>query len=118
MVFEFASTNLVFELGIVMALVLGWQFVAGEFIGGPLMIALLVVLFRMFLSSRLVEEARRETEEGELGSMEGHAAMDMSAAAPGSWWQRLRTPQGLTATADFFVMDFAAVWRISPSACC
>jgi uncharacterized membrane protein YraQ (UPF0718 family) len=111
MVFQFASTNLVFELGIVMALLLGWQFVAGEFAGGPLMIVLLVVLFRLLLKPDMVAEARRETEKGRLGSMEGHAEMDMSADAPGSWWQRLRTPRGFTATADYFVMDWAAVWR-------
>jgi uncharacterized membrane protein YraQ (UPF0718 family) len=111
MVFQFASTNLVFELGIVMALLLGWQFVAGEFVGGPLMIVLLVVLFRIFLTRERVDEARRESEKGRLGSMEGHAEMDMTADATGSWWQRLRTPQGFTATADYFVMDWAAVWR-------
>jgi uncharacterized membrane protein YraQ (UPF0718 family) len=111
MVFEFASTNLVFELGIVMALLLGWQFVVGEFVGGPLMIVLLVLVFRIFLRPALVEEARREAERGRLGSMEGHAEMDMSAQAEGSWWQRLRTPQGFTATADYFVMDWAAVIR-------
>src|SRR5579864_5087698 len=49
MVFEFASTNLVIELGIVMAILLGWQFTLAEFIGGPLMIVLLAVLFRLFL---------------------------------------------------------------------
>jgi hypothetical protein len=43
--------------------------------------------------------------------MEGHAEMDMSAGGSGSWWQRLRTPRGLTATADYFVMDWAAIWR-------
>jgi uncharacterized protein len=111
MVFEFASTNLVFELGIVMALLLGWQFVAGEFVGGPLMIVLLVVLFRIFLKRELVDSARKEAEKGRLGSMEGHAEMDMSADAEGSWWQRLGTPQGFTAAADYFVMDWAAVWR-------
>jgi uncharacterized membrane protein YraQ (UPF0718 family) len=111
MVFEFASTNLVFELGIVIALLLGWQFVAGEFVGAPVMIVLLVVLFRIFLKRRLVDEAREEAEKGRLGSMEGHADMDMAADAAGSWWQRLRTPQGFTATADYFVMDWAAVWR-------
>ena len=111
MVFEFASTNLVFELGIVMALLLGWQFVLGEFVGGPVMIVLLVVLFRIFLKRRLIDEARSEAEKGRLGSMEGHAEMDMSADAEGSWWQRLRTPQGLTATAGYFVMDWAAIWR-------
>jgi uncharacterized protein len=111
MVFQFASTNLVFELGIVMALLLGWQFVAGEFVGGPVMIVLLVVVFRLFLKRELVDEARREAERGRLGSMEGHAEMDMSVDAEGSWWKRLRTPQGLTATADYFVMDWAAIWR-------
>src|SRR5207253_10666827 len=50
-------------------------------------------------------------ERGLLGSMEGHAEMDMSASGEGSWWQRLRTPQGFTATADYFVMDWAAIWR-------
>jgi len=111
MVFEFASTNLVFELGIVIALLLGWEFVLGEFVGGPIMIVLLVVLFRLFLKPRLVEDARAEAEKGRLGSMEGHAEMDMSADAEGSWWQRLRTAKGFTATADYFVMDWAAVWR-------
>jgi hypothetical protein len=110
-VFQFAATNLVFELGIVMALLLGWQFVVGEFVGGPLMIVLLVVLFRLFLRPRLLEAARAEAERGRLGSMEGHAEMDMSADAPGTWWQRLRTPAGFTATADYFVMDWAAVIR-------
>ena len=109
--FEIASTNLVAELGIVMALLLGWQFVAGEFVGGPLMIVLLALLFRAFLRSRLVEEARTQAEQGVLGSMEGHAEMDMSVSGGGSWWQRLRTPQGFTATANYFVMDWAAIWR-------
>jgi uncharacterized membrane protein YraQ (UPF0718 family) len=111
MVFEFASTNLVFELGIVMALLLGWQFVAGEFVGGPLMIVLVAILFRLFLKPGLVDGARAEAEKGRLGSMEGHAEMDMSAEGSGSWWQRLRTPRGFTATADYFVMDWAAIWR-------
>jgi len=75
------------------------------------MIVLLVVLFRLFLKPRLVEQARAEAGKGRLGSMEGHAEMDMSAEGEGSWWQRLRTPQGFTASADYFVMDWAAVWR-------
>src|SRR5438477_830955 len=111
MVFEIASTNLVIELGIIMALLLGWQFVLGEFIGGPLMIVLLALLFRLFLKQQLVDEARAEADKGRLGSMEGHAEMDMSASGQGSWWRRLRSPTGFTATADYFVMDWAAVYR-------
>jgi uncharacterized membrane protein YraQ (UPF0718 family) len=109
--FEIASTNLVFELGIVLALLLGWEFVLGEFVGGPLMIVLVAVAFRLFLQRRLVDEAREQANRGLVGSMEGHAEMDMSAGGGGSWWQRLRTPRGLTATSDYFVMDWAAIWR-------
>src|SRR5436190_3543748 len=111
MAFQFASTNLVFELGIVMGLLLGWEFVAGEFVGGPLMIVLMVLAFRLFLTPRLVAEARAQAEKGRLGSMEGHAEMDMSVGGKGSWWQRLRTPAGFTATSDYFVMDWAAIGR-------
>ena len=111
MAFQFASTNLVFELGIVMALLLGWAFVAGEFVGGPLMIVLIAIAFRRFLRRRRVDEARRQAEKGLLGSMEGHAEMDMSVRADGGWWQRLRSPAGFTATADYFVMDWAAIGR-------
>jgi uncharacterized membrane protein YraQ (UPF0718 family) len=111
MAFEIASTNLVIELGIVMALLLGWRFVVGEFVGGPLMIVLVAVLFRLFLTRRLVDEARAEADKGRLGAMEGHAEMDMSVAGEESWWRRLRTPAGLTSVADYFVMDWAAVAR-------
>jgi uncharacterized protein len=111
MAFEFASTNLVAELGIVMALLLGWEFVVGEFVGGPLMIVFVAVIFRTFLKRRLVDEARRQANKGLVGSMEGHAEMDMSVGGAGTWWQRLRTPRGFTATADYFVADWAAIWR-------
>src|SRR2546427_1258756 len=112
MAFEFASTNLVIELGIIMALLLGWQFVLGEFVGGPLMIVFLAILFRIFIKRELVDQGRQEAEKGRLGSMEGHAEMDMAVQAGGrSIWQRLRSPEGFTATANYFVMDWAAVAR-------
>jgi uncharacterized membrane protein YraQ (UPF0718 family) len=110
MAFEFASTNLVIELGIIMAVVLGWRFTLGEFVGGPLMIVLLAIVFRLFLRRGLVEEALEQADRGVLGKMEGHAGMDMSVQERGSWWQRLKTPKGLTATANYFVMDWAALW--------
>jgi uncharacterized membrane protein YraQ (UPF0718 family) len=91
---------------------LGWEFVLGEFVGGPLMIVFLALVFRRFLSRRLVEEARTEAGEGRLGSMEGHADMDMSVEAEGrSVWRRVASPAGFTATASYFVMDWAAVAR-------
>src|SRR5207253_1625513 len=111
MAFEFASTNLVIELGIILALLIGWQFTLAEFIGGPIMIALLALLFRAFLRPRLVEEARRQAERGLRGSMEGHAEMDMSVQAKGSVLSRLLSPDGFTATSQYFVMDWAAIYK-------
>jgi uncharacterized membrane protein YraQ (UPF0718 family) len=111
MAFEIASTNLVVELGVIMALLLGWQFTAGEFVGGPLMIVLVAVLFRRLLRGRMVDEARRQADRGLLGSMEGHAEMDMSVARQGSIPQRLLSREGLDATAGYFVMDWTAVAR-------
>ena len=109
--FELASTNLVVELGILMAIVLGWQFTLGEFVGGPLMIVFLALLFRLFLTRRLVGEAREQAERGRLGSMEGHAEMDMSVGGDGSVWRRLRSPAGFTATSHIYVMEWAAILR-------
>src|SRR2546422_9905086 len=111
MAFEIASTNLVVELGIVMGLVLGWEFTAGEFVGGPLMIVFIAALFRRLLSPRLVAEARRQADRGLLGSMEGHAEMDMSVQRRGPILKRLLSREGLDSTAGYFVMDWAAVGR-------
>ena len=108
--FEFASTNLVIELGIIMWLLLGWQFALAEFVGGPVMIILIALLFRAFLTQRLVDEARTQADRGLVGSMEGHAEMDMSISG-GTLWQRLCSPQGLTATSNYFVMDWVAIWK-------
>src|SRR5580692_8782284 len=111
MVFELASTNLVIELGIIMALLLGWQFTLAEFVGGPIMIVLIAVLFRVFLRQRLIDAAKHQADKGLAGSMEGHAAMDMSVKAEGSLWSRLSSAEGFTAVAHVFVMEWAAVLR-------
>src|SRR3989441_7008584 len=62
MAFQFASTNLVIELGIIMALILGWQFVLGEFVGGPLVIFFFALLLRVFLQRQLVDQARERAD--------------------------------------------------------
>jgi uncharacterized membrane protein YraQ (UPF0718 family) len=69
------------------------------------------MLFRRFLTPRLVEDARTQADRGLRGSMEGHAEMDMSVQAPGGIFQRLLSPAGFTASAQYFVMDWAAVAR-------
>src|SRR2546423_2396223 len=109
--FMLVSTNLVAELGIIMAILLGWQFTLAEFAGGPLMVAILALLFRLFLKRHMVEEARKQADRGLTGKMEGHAAMDMSVTGGGTIWQRIRSPKGFTAISHYFVMDWAAVWK-------
>lgn len=111
MVFEIASTNLVIELGIIMALLLGWQFTLAEFVGGPLMIIFLAVFYRIFLRKKILEAAHKQAAAGIKGTMEGHAAMDMSIGANGSAWQRLGSAEGLTSVSHIFVMEVAAVWK-------
>ena len=71
MVFEIASTNLVVELGIILALLLGWQFTLAEFVGGPLMIVFLALWFRVFLRARILEAARAQADKGLAGSHGG-----------------------------------------------
>ena len=111
MAFEIASTNLVIELGILLALLLGWQFTLAEFVGGPVMILAVAFMFRFWVRGRIVEAAREQADKGLAGSMEGHAAMDMSVHSDGSLWQRLLSRDGFTSTSHFFVMDWAAVWK-------
>src|SRR5437773_1613336 len=110
MAFELASTNLVIELGIILAVLLGWQFTAAEFAGAPVMVAFMALFFRRFLSRRLMGEARREAEVGRRGLMEGHAEMDMSVQE-GSLFKRIGSPEGFTAISQAFVMDWAAIWK-------
>ena len=110
MAFEMASTNLVVELAIIMLVFLGWQFTLAEFVGAPIMVALLVVLFRLFLNRNLLAQAKEQADKGLTGRMEGHAEMDMSISGGGTLWQRITSEQGLTAISHYFVMDWASVW--------
>ena len=107
--FQFASTNLVVELSVLLAVLLGWQFMAAEFIGGPIMIGLLVLFLRATLRPALIAAARKQAERGLEGKMEGHAAMDMSLHE-GTFWHKLTSPKGLTATSHYYWMDWYSLW--------
>jgi uncharacterized protein len=109
MAFQFASTNLVVELGILLAVLMGWQFTLAEFTGGPLMIAIMVLLFKLLLQPKIVEAARQQAERGLQGRMEGHAAMDMSVHQ-GTIWQRMTSAKGRIIISHFFIMDWASIW--------
>src|SRR5262249_37049251 len=104
-VFEFASTNLVFELGLVLLILLGWQFVAAEFAGGLLMAVIIWILFKVTLRERMVHAALRQAERGVFGSThEGHADMDVSIT-DGPFLSRLFSGRGFTPIAHAFYMD-------------
>ncbi len=114
MAFQISSTNLVLELGIVMWLLLGWRFTLAEFVGGPVMIVLVALAFRYLVSQQLVDGAREQADKALAGSMEGHAAMDMSledSQEEASFVRRLFSGKGFTAVSNIFVMEWGAVLR-------
>ena len=109
MAFQFASTNLVLELGIVLWVMLGWRFTAAVWAGGIVMIVVMTILLRLFLTRRLEADARARADKGVAGRMEGHAAMDM-AVTQGPLLKRLLSPKGLTAVSHYFMMDWSSLW--------
>jgi uncharacterized membrane protein YraQ (UPF0718 family) len=108
-IFEFASTNLVFELGLVLLVLLGWQFLGAEIVGGLLMVLILWILFKATLRPRLLDEARAQAERGVPGRMEGHGEMDMSVTE-GPFLRRLFSGRAFTAISHYFYMDVVALW--------
>ena len=109
MAFQFASTNLVIELSVLLAALLGWRFMAAEFVGGPIMIVLVVIFLRATLKPRILEAARAQAMKNLPGKMEGHAAMDMSLHT-GTFWQKLTSAKGYTATTHYYWMDWYSLW--------
>ena len=110
MAFEFAATNLVLELGVLLIVLLGWQFGVAEFLGGAIMIVLLVIAFRLFLQPSQVQAGVEQAKRNVAGSMEGHAEMAM-AQHEGRWRDRLVSRQGWIAISHGFVMNWAMLWR-------
>lgn len=110
MAFQFASTNLVIELGVLLVVLMGWRFGAAEFVGGPIMIVLLVVLYRFALRPNMVTAARQQAEQGLQGKMEGHAGM-ATMAKTGSWQEKLTSQQGWDAISHHFIMNWAMLWK-------
>ena len=78
MVFMFASTNLVIELGIVLIILMGWQFAAAEFIGGPIMIILFALIAGVFFQRRLTDPARQRLTSGHVGGHDHQAMVGVS----------------------------------------
>jgi len=104
--FQFASTNLVWELGLVLWVLIGWQFALAEYVGGIVLIALMSVLLRRFVSPRLEERAREHAR---------HAAADHQHRAAGveglSWRERLTSPSAWSDVAHNFRGDWEMLWK-------
>ena len=103
--FLFASTNLVIELGIILYLLMGWQFTAAEWIGGVVLIVIMSMLVRLTYPAKLVEEARRHPEPG---SGHEHEAMTLAGT---TLWQKLGDPRARIIIAQNFAMDWAMLWK-------
>lgn len=111
MAFQFASTNLVIELGLILWTLLGWRFTLAQFVGGFIMIGLLAILFRLFLKAQMVDAAVAQARSDVEGKMKGHAEMDMSIADDRPIFKRLFSGDAFTAISHFFWSDVAMLWR-------
>jgi hypothetical protein len=105
--FQFASTNLVWELGLVLWLLIGWQFTVAEYLGGIVMIVLMAVMLRWFVSPRLEEEARAHARAAGAGDHHHHGG----GGRQRTWRERIRSLGAWTEVAENFRMDWQMVWK-------
>jgi len=103
--FQFASTNLVVELGVVIWLLIGWQFALAEFVGGLVLVTLMTVLLRVFVSRRLEEQAREHAQDADTGHQHHSAGERMS------WRRRLSSPEAWSDVAHNFRNDWGMLWK-------
>jgi uncharacterized protein len=104
--FQFASTNLVWELGLVLWVLIGWQFTLAEFVGGLILIALMALLLRVFVSPRLEERARRHAQEAQAG----HEHHGESGERRG-WRERVRSVDAWRDVGANFLGDWSMLWK-------
>ncbi len=104
--FQFASTNLVWELGLVLWLLIGWQFTVAEYLGGIVMIALMALLLRVFVSRGAEQAARRHARAADAGHQHHSAASEA-----GTWRDRLTSTAAWSDVAANFRGDWQMLWR-------
>jgi uncharacterized membrane protein YraQ (UPF0718 family)/YHS domain-containing protein len=103
--FQFASTNLVWELGLVIWVLIGWQFTLAEYVGGLVMIVLMAVLLRVFVSPRLEQQAREHAEEADSGHQHHMAGERLS------WRERLTSSSAWSDVAHNFRGDWQMLYK-------
>ncbi len=104
--FQFASTNLVWELGLVLWVLIGWQFTLAEFVGGLILIGLMAALLRFFVSPRLEEHARRHAQEAAAGHQH-----HMAGSGGMSWRERITSASAWSEVAQNFRADWQMLWK-------
>jgi len=104
--FLFSSTNLVIELGVVLYILMGWQFTVAEWIGGLLLIAIMTILVKLTYPTGLVAEARAHVEDETAGHDHGDLTVEGR-----TFWDKLRNPQARILIAQNFVMDWSMLWK-------
>ncbi len=107
--FQFSSTNLVIELGIVMWVLIGWQFTLAEFVGGLVLIATMTLLLRVFVSRRVEEQARAHVQNAEAGHQHHHH--DHGAGAQMTICRRLTSASAWSEVAHNFRSDWSMLWK-------
>ncbi len=103
--FQFASTNLVWELGLVIWILIGWQFTVAEFVGGIVLIALMAILLRAFVSPKLEDAAREHAEQAQAGHIH------LSVESRGSWRERITSVEAWSDVAHNFRGDWKMLWK-------
>src|SRR3954463_12312820 len=103
--FQFASTNLVWELGLVLWVLLGWQFTLAEYLGGIVMIVLMTVSLRLFVSRRSEEDARAHAQKADSGHQHHSAGEQLS------WRERLTSARAWSDVAHKFRGDWQMLWK-------
>ncbi len=115
MIFMFASTNLVIELGIVLVVLLGWQFAVAEFVGGPIMIVLLAATGSLVIGSALVNRARKRLESQQMAGGHDHMVGDsgerQAELEREPWSQKLRSRAAWSDAASYTVADVTMLRR-------
>ncbi|HET9720255.1 MAG TPA: permease, partial [Solirubrobacteraceae bacterium] len=103
--FQFASTNLVWELGLVLWVLIGWQFTLAEYFGGIVMIVLMAAGLRLVVSRRLEEEARAHAQEADTGHQHHMAGEELG------WRERLMSASAWSDVAHNFRGDWQMLWK-------
>ena len=103
--FQFASTNLVWELGLVLWVLIGWQFALAEYVGGIVMIVLMALALRLFVSRQSEDAARRHAQQADSGHQHRTAAGELS------WRERLTSARAWSDVAHNFRGDWQMLWK-------